>query len=107
MKTQTICANGTTMDSIYMMNITGWSDTDSDLRYRIYIKVDQVYYTVTDLFSSNLTYFKMPLFSDSYSMKNMSICVAAVDSYDAFTYSCSILYNVENNLDYKSNHTKL
>lgn len=81
--------NGTTVDSIYRMQAFNWIDNEGgDLQYKVYLKVDQVYYTVTDLYPASDFYFRIPLFSSSVSSKNIQLCLAVEDDYDGYSYQC-------------------
>ena len=65
--------NGTTMSSIYFLNMTNYIDDrdDTNILYQVYVLDNQDYYQVTDPLASNMFYFKLPLYSNSVAKTNL------------------------------------
>lgn len=92
--------NGTAPFSKYEITMTNWSFNGMSQAFKLYMKVESVYYLVSDYFNTNTSSFRLPPLSVDDSVKNISLCVNALDSYDGEASNCIVYYNVGNDLSY-------
>ena len=60
-------------------------DGNPPTEYRIFMIVEGVYLPISDLSSDITVLYRLPLFSSSETVKNITLCVKAIDFEEAYT----------------------